>query len=83
MTDTTHLNKTTGLDLDPTAHYLIASSPCLSSQSQSLYPPFPPAAGSEPLAGPISVILVNPQAPANATRPSISGTATAGDQLTA
>jgi hypothetical protein len=58
LTDTVHLNRTTGLDVDPTGRYVVASSPYLATQGQPLYPPFPPAPGSTPLTGTISAITL-------------------------
>ncbi len=54
LTDTTHLNRTTGLDVDSTGTYAVANSPYLSSQSNSIYPPY------TPLTGTISVIRLDP-----------------------
>ena len=42
VTDTAHLNRTTGLEVDATGRYIVASSPYLSTQSQPLFPPYPP-----------------------------------------
>ena len=40
VADGTHLNKTSGLDVDQSGSYLVTSSPFLSSQTQPVYPPF-------------------------------------------
>jgi hypothetical protein len=45
-TDTTRLNKTTGLDVDPTGRYVIASSPYLVGQSNPITPPFSTTTGT-------------------------------------
>jgi hypothetical protein len=55
-----HLNKTTGLDVDPTGRYVIASSPFLSTQTQPLYPPFALQAGGPTLTGSVSAITLDP-----------------------
>lgn len=60
VTDPAHLNRTTGLDVDPTGHYVLASSPYLQGQTQPFYPPFPPAAGAPTLTGTASVITLDP-----------------------
>jgi hypothetical protein len=41
VTSSARLNHTTGLDVDPTDHFVIASSPALSSETQKVFPPFP------------------------------------------
>ena len=55
-----HLNKTTGLDVDPTGRYVVASSPFLSTQTQPLYPPFALQAGGPTLTGSVSAITLDP-----------------------
>ncbi len=60
VADGTHLNKTTGLDVDPTGRYVVASSPYLSSQSQPLYPPFALQTGGPTLTGTVSAITLDP-----------------------
>ncbi len=59
-TDTAHLHKTTGLDVDPTRHYLIASSPLLSTQSQPVYPPYALQSGGPTITGTVSAITLDP-----------------------
>ncbi len=77
LTDTAHLNRTTGLDVDPTGTYVVANSPFLSTESNSVYPTFPKNTGT------VSVILLHPQAPVLTAVPSISGIAKQGNLLTA
>ncbi|MBA3806798.1 MAG: hypothetical protein H0X28_00170 [Solirubrobacterales bacterium] len=60
VTDTAHLNKTTGLDLDPSGSYLVASSPFLSTQAQPNYPPYALQPGGPTLTGTTSVITLDP-----------------------
>ena len=57
----TRLHKTTGLDVDPTGRYAIASSPFLSTQSQPLYPPYALEAGGPTLTGTISTVTLDPK----------------------
>jgi hypothetical protein len=58
--DEAALNKTTGLDLDPSGRYLVASSPFLSSQAQRVYPPFALQSSGPTLTGTVSVITLDP-----------------------
>jgi hypothetical protein len=60
--DGAHLNKTTGLDVDPTGRYVIASSPYLSSQAQPTYPPYALQSGGPTLTGTVSVVTMDPAA---------------------
>jgi hypothetical protein len=60
VTDSGHLNNTTGLDIDPTGRYVVASSPYLSTEKQPLYPPFPGTPGAPTLTGTDSVITLDP-----------------------
>ena len=60
ITDTTRLHKTTGLDIDPSGRYVVASSPYLSTQSQPLYPPYALQPGGPTLTGTVSVITLDP-----------------------
>jgi hypothetical protein len=60
LADSAHLSKTTGLDLDPSGSYLVASSPYLSSQTQPLYPPFALQPGGPTLTGTVSAITLDP-----------------------
>jgi hypothetical protein len=53
------LHKTTGLDLDSSGRYLLASSPYLASESNVTYPPFPGAGGPTDT-GTISAIDLDP-----------------------
>jgi hypothetical protein len=55
------LNRTTGLDLDPSGAYLVASSPYLSNQTQSLYPPFTLEPGGPMMTGTLSAITLDPE----------------------
>jgi hypothetical protein len=59
-TDTAHLHRTTGLDLDPTGRYVVANSPYLSTESQALFPPFPLQTGGPTATGSISMIDLDP-----------------------
>ncbi len=54
LTSTAHLNRTTGLDVDSTGTYVVANSPYLSTQSNSIYPPY------AALTGTVSVIRLDP-----------------------
>jgi hypothetical protein len=58
--DAARLNKTTGLDVDSTGRYVIASSPYLSSQAQPTYPPFALQTGGPTLTGTVSAITLDP-----------------------
>ncbi len=60
LADSTHLNKTSGLDLDASGGYLVASSPFLSGQTQPLYPPFALQSGGPTLTGTVSVLTLDP-----------------------
>ena len=60
--DPNHLNKTTGLDLDPTGAYVVASSPYLPTESNTTYPPYPLQSGGPTATGTISVITLDPVA---------------------
>lgn len=55
--DAGHLNFTTGLDVDSTGAYVIATSPFLSTESNVTFPPYPPAV---PNTGTLSVIKLDP-----------------------
>jgi hypothetical protein len=54
------LNKTTGLDLDPSGSHVVTSSPYLSTQSQPLYPPFALQPGGPTLTGTVSALTLDP-----------------------
>jgi hypothetical protein len=54
------LTKTTGLDVDPSGSYVLASSPYLSTQSQPLYPPFALQPSGPTLTGTVSAIALDP-----------------------
>src|ERR1700722_2337114 len=54
------LHFTTGLDLDPSGTHIVASSPQLSTQKQSLYPPFALQPGGPTMTGTISDISLDP-----------------------
>ena len=68
------LNKTVGIDVDPSNQYAISTSPWLSTQTRTLYPPF------TFLTGTVNVIQLDP-APINVTisssPPSTTGATTA------
>jgi hypothetical protein len=59
-TDPLHLHSTTGLDLDGTGH-LVATSPYLSGQHKTLFPPYPLEAEGPELDGTVSVIALDPE----------------------
>ncbi len=61
VADGTHLNKTSGLDVDQSGSYLVTSSPFLSSQTQPVYPPFALQLGGPTLTGTVSVITLDPE----------------------
>jgi hypothetical protein len=62
FTDPAHLHSTTGLDLDPTGRYVVATSTYLSGQHQPLYPPYALQPGGPELNGTVSVITLDPKA---------------------
>ena len=53
--------KTTGLDVDPTGRYVVASSPYLPTQTQPLFPPYPPELLAPTLTGTVSAITLDPK----------------------
>ena len=53
------LSHTTGLDLDSTGRFLIATSPFLATESQAIYPPYP-LQGGPTATGTVSVIDLDP-----------------------
>jgi hypothetical protein len=61
LADMSHFNHTTGLDVDNTGH-LIVTSPFLSSETFSLYPPFPTPTGPLFATGTVSAITLDPVA---------------------
>jgi hypothetical protein len=61
VASSTDLNRTTGLDLDSSGAYLVASSPFLSSQEQTIYPPYALQAGGPTLTGTLSAITLDPE----------------------
>ena len=65
-----HLNHTTGLDVDPSGRYVIASSPFLSTQGFNLYPPVAGQPGGPTATGTVSVITLDPVAIAVSITPS-------------
>ncbi|HEY7422171.1 MAG TPA: hypothetical protein VH541_09170, partial [Gaiellaceae bacterium] len=79
-TDTTLLNRTVGIALDPTSQYAISTSPWRSTEFRTLYPPFPFQPGGPVNTGTVNVIQLDP-APINvtisSTPPSTTGMATA------
>jgi hypothetical protein len=56
------LNRTTGLDIDPTGRYVIAVSPFLFTDVQPLYPPYPFDPGGPTLIGTAAVVAIDPVA---------------------
>src|SRR5439155_1205837 len=54
------LNRTVGVDLDPSALYAVSSSPYLSTETRALYPPFPLQPGGPTATGTINVISLDP-----------------------
>jgi hypothetical protein len=54
------LNHTVGVDLDPTAQYAISASPWLSTETRTLYPPFPLQPGGPSATGTVSAIALDP-----------------------
>jgi hypothetical protein len=60
LTDTAHLNKTTGLDLDPSGGYVIASSAYALGQPNVKLPPYPGSTGGPTDTGTISMIQLDP-----------------------
>jgi hypothetical protein len=55
------LHKTTGLDVDPSGKYVLASSPYLSTQTQPLYPPYALEPEGPILTGTVSAITLDPK----------------------
>ena len=60
FTSSSLLNRTVGIDLDPTARYAISTSPYLSTETRTLYPPFPLQPGGPTATGTISAIALDP-----------------------
>ena len=56
------LNHTTGLDVDATGHFVIATSPALASETRTIFPPFPLQPGGPTNTGTVSVINLDPVA---------------------
>ena len=54
------LNRTVGIDIDPTAQYAISTSPWLSTETRTLYPPFPFQPGGPSATGTLSAIQLDP-----------------------
>jgi len=54
------LNRNAGLDLDPSSRYAVAVSPYLSSQSQSLYPPYSLQPGGATNTGTVTLAALDP-----------------------
>ena len=79
-TNTTLLNRTVGVALDPTSQYAISTSPWRSTEFRTLYPPFPFQPGGPVNTGTVNVIQIEP-APINVTisssPPDTSGSAAA------
>ncbi len=63
ITDPGHLNRTTGLDIDPAGQYIVASSPFNTSESNQTFPPFTAAHGT------ITAIRIDPNPIAVAISP--------------
>jgi hypothetical protein len=59
--DPTHLHSTTGLDLDPTGSYVVATSTYLPTQHKPNFPPYTLEAGGPELEGTVSVIALDPE----------------------
>ncbi|HMC71363.1 MAG TPA: hypothetical protein VKJ07_19560, partial [Mycobacteriales bacterium] len=60
VADNAHLHKTTGLDVDPSATHVVATSPYLASQTQPLYPPYALQPGGPTMTGTVSSITLDP-----------------------
>jgi len=60
VTSPAHLNSTLGLDIDPTGHFLVASSPALPSETDALFPPFPLQPGGATVTGTVTVLNLDP-----------------------
>ena len=54
------LNRTVGIDLDPTSQYAISISPFLSSESRILFPPYPLLPGGPSNTGTVTTIVLDP-----------------------
>jgi len=54
------LNHTVGVDLDPTGQFAISTSPWLSTETRTLYPPFPLQPGGPSATGTVSAIALDP-----------------------
>ena len=54
------LNRTVGIDLDPTAQYAISTSGYLSTESRILYPPFPLQPGGPTNTGTVTTTVLDP-----------------------
>ena len=60
FTSSTLLNRTVGIDLDPSAQYAISASPWLSTETRTLYPPFPLQPGGPTATGTVNIITLDP-----------------------
>jgi hypothetical protein len=60
LASTSLLNHTVGVDLDPTAQYAISTSGWLSTETRTLYPPFPLQPGGPTATGTVSAISLDP-----------------------
>ena len=58
--DGVDLNRTTGLDLDSSGRFLVASSPFAPSETNPLYPPYPFQSGGTTLTGTVTVVDLDP-----------------------
>jgi hypothetical protein len=56
------LNRTTGLDVDPSGRYLEVVSPYLSTQSRVDYPPYPGQPNGPTITGTVTTVDLNPNA---------------------
>ena len=75
--DAQHLNKTTGIDLDSTGAYAVATSPYLPSESNQIYPPFTTNTGTVSLINldpsPIAITLAQSGRPPALTTQTTAG----------
>jgi hypothetical protein len=60
LTNNSNLHRTTGLDVDPSGKYVLASSPYLSTQTQPLYPPYALQPEGPTMTGTLSAITLDP-----------------------
>jgi chitodextrinase len=60
VTDARHLNSVIGLDVVPGGRYVVATSPRLSNETKTVYPPYPTQPGGPTNTGTVSVIDLDP-----------------------